>query len=52
VNHKFPIGTLRDGDIGREAYGCGHHKTIVIVGVFANEIDAARRAEDPWALAE
>ena len=52
MNQQFPIGPFRDGYMGGKAHGCGHHKAIVIVGVFADKIDAAWGAEDPWALPE
>ena len=44
----------RGGDcyIGREANGGGHDEAVVVVGVFADQVDAAGRAEDSRLIAE
>ena len=52
MNQQFSIGPFRDGYAGGKVDGGGHHEAVVIVSVFADKIDAARRAEDPWALLE
>ena len=45
---SFRSGRAGDCDVCREADGCRHDEAVVVVGVFADQIDAARRAEDSW----
>ena len=52
VNYQLPIWPRSNCYIRREG-NCGRHdKAIVIVGVFANQIDASGRAENSRAMAE
>ena len=41
-----PVVARRDGDVGRQVDGRRHNKAIVIIGVFADEVDAPRRAKN------
>ena len=41
-----------DCDIGGESDGGGHDETVVVVGVFADQVDAAGRTEDSGTIAE
>ena len=52
VDHELAIGSRGDRDIGRESDSGGHDEAVVVVGVFADQVDASGRAEDAGALAE
>ena len=50
--HADDVVTARgDGDLGGEADGAGQHETVVVVGVFADQVDAARGTDDVADLA-
>ena len=51
-DHQLPIGPAGDCDVCREADGGRHDEAVVVVGVFADQIDAARRAEDSCLTSE
>src|ERR1700690_2202909 len=52
VNHQLTIGSRGDGHVGREGDGCRHDETVVVIGVFANQIHASGGAEYPGPIAE
>ncbi len=52
VNDEFSVVAHGDCNIGREGNGGGHDESVVVVGVFANQVDAAGGAEDSGVIAE
>ena len=52
VEDEFSIGTRGDCNIGGEGDGSGHDESVVVIGVFANQVDAAGRAENSGLIAE
>ena len=52
VNDEFSVVAHGDCNIGREGNGRGHDESVVVVGVFANQVDAAGGAEDSGVIAE
>ena len=52
VNHQFVVRARRNRHISREANGRGHHVAVVVVGVIADQINAAGRAENPGLSSE
>jgi hypothetical protein len=45
-NYQFAIRARRNGHTGGETDGTGHYEAVVVIGVFAQQIDSARGAED------
>ena len=44
MHHDRPIVPRRRGDPGRSIERHRHHESVVVIGVLADQIDAARRA--------
>src|SRR5579863_3713177 len=52
VDQEFAIRPGGNPHVGRKADGRGHDVAVVVVGVFADQIDAARRAKYPRKTSE
>ena len=46
TQREFAVGTWRDGGMGVKTDGARQHKSIVVVGVLADQIHSSRRTED------
>src|SRR5438105_2719587 len=46
MRDELVVGAGCDGDERVEPDGCGHHEAVVVVSMFADEVDAPGRAED------
>src|SRR5271155_1604727 len=46
TNNEFPVGARRNRDTGAKPDGCRHDETIVVVRVFADQVDSSRRLID------
>src|SRR6266567_9236760 len=46
AEHKLAIGAGGNGHPGEEPYRTRHYKSVVVVGVLANQVHASRRAEN------
>src|SRR4029079_19136964 len=49
-NLQFAIRAWPNRDECRQVDGCRHHKAVVVVGVFAAQIDASGRAKSSWII--
>src|SRR4029077_2308095 len=52
LDHQLAIPTRGDRHVGQEANGGGHNVAVVIVGVFADQVNASGSAEDPGLSSE
>src|SRR5580704_17853550 len=46
LDKQVAVLSGRHSNAGAKTNSAGHHKTLVVVGMFPNQIDATRRAED------
>ena len=48
VEDDLAVGARRDGGQGGEVDGRGHDETFGVIGMLADQIDAAGRRQDGW----
>jgi hypothetical protein len=47
-DHDFAVAARRDGRQRGKVDGHGHDKALGVIGVFADQVDAARSDKDRW----
>jgi hypothetical protein len=52
MNDKLIVFARRCRNPAGELYGCRHDEAVVVVGMFAYQVDASGRTEDSRAIAE
>jgi hypothetical protein len=52
MNHELPVAAWRNGGSGIEADRCRHDESIVVIGVFTDQIDSSWSLVNAWRLSK